>query len=267
VYFFLIIVAIKKNIFKIFIYSIYIYNLITNPFNFAISWTILSRNINSGKYNSLGNFGNLVEESIDDFREQFYMKTQNLTLDEIYDRFSSFSDKSIKKQLEFYKDNLDIKTSNETINGDIIFNYINSLFYLLKQKTPDERKAMRNNEDFINNLALYLNAFWKIIASASTNAADGAKVLVEILNELFEDNFAVIKCQDDSSYECGRIIFANLEEGKQNRIIIYETISDIDDQVDTIKYAMEVIPTLEGGNQINNYFHKYLKYKNKYMNK
>ena len=93
------------------------------------------------------------------------------------------------------------------------------------------------------------------------------------------DDYLIIDCKDVSNYDscsnitytCGRAIFPNSSMFNiNNKIIIYNTVSEYDDAMDTdyILNKYQSLPemdkqTLQGGTI---YYFKYLKYKNKYLN-
>ena len=212
------------------------------------------------------------------------MEKSQYTLNEaIVEHFGTYTSRTPKKQLTFSVNPNGHTLVIEELENSVVLSILNNFLLLLNNlKTGIDNDKFENimyDPTFIAVIGYTINNLWKLIASVSTNAGEGATQLVSIINNIFvpkesciehlqngekkAKEYAVIKC-DKSDYTCGRYIFTNGEQDKCNKMIIYKTVSENDDDADAYNY-MSVLEMLDGGNNNDTYYNKYIKYKQKYL--
>lgn len=82
--------------------------------------------------------------------------------------------------------------------------------------------------------------------------------IVEQINIRTRENYAIINCKSGiDSYTCGRGMLFNVEPQKNTRIVIFNSVSSDDDNMDTDHYVDTVMPMLTGGKN-NKKIQKYI---------
>ncbi len=154
----------------------------------------------------------------------------------------------------------EIKTiSRENLPRDIrnsIYGDNLTIYFLRMILNKNIPPIIYNNPDFIKTFGQTVFILTKFQAPFTLNIRDYSEIYVNIINLKTRDGYSVLDCKTGSTdYTCGRaVIYKNaLPDTDVNpRIIIFNTVSDIDDNMDTL-YILE------------KYHKKYLKYKKKYL--
>ena len=148
------------------------------------------------------------------------------------------------------KDKIDDMPLN-FLGKNLLLNYLNT-------PTNVDFNVPENLENFKDIIELTLYP----VISCVYLPQNYVKEYIELLNQKIGTNFAILKCNPEatSDYTCGRALTINIEDGKTNRLIFFNTISDEDDNIDGEYYVNNIQPNLIGG-----YYQKYLKYKKKYL--
>jgi hypothetical protein len=169
--------------------------------------------------------------------------------------------------VELNEDNNLIITGDKTINGTI--------FNFLKSDILKEPKiiSLLENPHFIELFSELVTIGLYSLGQNLMNMGGIASEIVKLINEKTDRKYALLNCRDRlGSYTCGRAVSINLKPGDKDtpRIIIFNTKSENDDEVDFERY-FSVLPTkgeqqytLDGDKHY--YWKKYLKYKQKYIN-
>ena len=129
----------------------------------------------------------------------------------------------------------------------------------------------KNNQHEINKLSNYIFVILRGFGYHYKCLVPLVNCIKKTVNDIMGENYLIIDCRDiseynvcdDSTYTCGRAIYPNSNILSNNKIIIYNTVSEYDMDVD-INYVVNKYAQLHGGS--NKYYRKYLKYKNKYLN-
>lgn len=92
------------------------------------------------------------------------------------------------------------------------------------------------------------------------------KNIVDNVRSITTHDYIVINCKDKTDmYTCGRAILYNENTDIPTKIIIYNSISDDNDDQDTI-YLSSLDGKYTENTGTNYIYNKYIKYKNKYLN-
>ena len=94
--------------------------------------------------------------------------------------------------------------------------------------------------------------------------------IVDSINKITRENYMIASCNPTtmglggnnvSEYVCGRAMYYNEDPIKNTKLIIFNTISDFDDDMDTSYFTSSILESLKGGSNMENYFSKkYTKY-------
>ena len=76
---------------------------------------------------------------------------------------------------------------------------------------------------------------------------------IDIINNITRPNYIMLLCNLDQ-YTCGRAFFINLNSSIDAQFVIYKTISEYDDNMDSDTL-------MHGSGNNSEYFKKYFKYK------
>jgi hypothetical protein len=161
---------------------------------------------------------------------------------------------SCKKHLsikeEFDVDNLDQRC--------FIFRY---LFKILDEiENPiDNSNGILDNHEFILNFKMLINPFILNMGKITMNMYEVSQYISAIINKITRPNYCIVNC-DNNGYTCGRAILENYEPNKNTRIIIFDTVSEHDDNMNTNRYFEKIINNIHGGRK--NFYGKYKKYYN-----
>lgn len=149
---------------------------------------------------------------------------------------------------------------NDTIKlliNFLIGDWLNIYLFNVPTKIKINETYLDNNQ-FVRS---FYNLIWsgiKIIISSTVNHAEYVNTLIRNINANTRDNYCVLMC--DANYTCGRAFIHNEENGKNTRLIFFNTVSEVDDDADIMRYIEVIQPQLTGGDI---YINKIKKYKTK----